>query len=91
MGEFLDLGEGAELGNFWKSRMRVRQLKNIKNIFIYIFYILLSMLFHIIYAYTKFKSNLYITESWSVAFNAAALMLSHISIHVIIFFLSIFL
>ena len=32
-----------------------------------------------------------ISKSWSVAFNAATLMLSHVSIHVIIFFLSIYL
>ena len=35
--------------------------------------------------------NLYITKSWNVAFNAAALTLSHVNIYVIIFFLSIFL
>ena len=34
--------------------------------------------------------NLYIIKSWSVAFNAAALILSHVSIHVIIFFISNF-
>ena len=33
-------------------------------------------------------AHLYITKSWSVAFNVAALMLRHISCHVILFFFS---
>ena len=33
-------------------------------------------------------AHLYITKSWSVVFNAAALMLCHISCHVILFFFS---
>ena len=35
---------------------------------------------------TKWKKNLYITKSWSVAFNVATLRLSHISCHVITIF-----
>ena len=37
---------------------------------------------------TTLLSNLYITKSWSVAFNATTLMLHHISFHVILFFFS---
>ena len=36
----------------------------------------------------KMQANLYITKSWSVAFNTAALTLRHISCHIILFFFS---
>ena len=47
VGVGVGVGAGAGLGNFWKSRVRVRQdsaiKKLLKNIFIYIFYILLLL------------------------------------------------
>ena len=42
---------------FEKGGCGCGRTRRLKNIFIYIFYILLSIFFHIIQTYTKFKSN----------------------------------
>ena len=47
----------------------------------FFFFCFCFFLYHLIYI-------LYITKSWSVAFNVAALTLRYISCHVILFFLS---
>ena len=57
LGTGADVDASARLSNFLKSRVWVRQGTVIKNIYIYIFYILLSIFFYMMVKIYQFKSN----------------------------------